>query len=121
GHGFDLDPGLRGERFEEGLPPRGFPHAAVGIHINGSPLRARRADDRGRAEERTSAERQHPTAGHPSCHSPPRFFATPTPPRSPCRSIASHRPLMLHHLRHEQSSTHAAAPPPPPPSPRSPD
>src|SRR5262249_16668758 len=74
GHGLDLDSGLCRERLEEGLPPRGFPYAAVGIHIDRSALRARRADDRGRAEERAGAERQHPTAGYPSGHSPPRFL-----------------------------------------------
>src|SRR5262249_57086680 len=45
---------------------------------------------------------------------PHLVFATPTPRRSPCRSIASHRPLMLHHLRDEQSCADAGGPPPPP-------
>src|SRR6516162_8988008 len=45
---------------------------------------------------------------------PSPVFSTPTPRRSPCRSIASHRPLMLHHLRDEQSCADAGGPPPRP-------
>jgi hypothetical protein len=74
GHGLDRDAGLRRERLEEGLPPGGFPYAAVGIDVDRSALRARRAQDRGRGKERAGAERQRATAGHPSYHSPPRLF-----------------------------------------------
>src|SRR5262249_31256654 len=83
GHRLDLDPGLRRERLEEGLPPRGFPYAAVGIDVDGSALRARRPDDRGRAEERAGAKRQHPTGGISERPFPTPFFATPPPRRRP--------------------------------------
>src|SRR5712691_10840442 len=56
------------ERLEEGLPPGGFPHAAVGIDVDRSRRRAERAHNDGRAEERGGTERQQLAAGDWSGH-----------------------------------------------------
>src|SRR5215471_10393158 len=49
---------------------------------------------------------------------PHPVFCNATTAATPCRSIASHRPLMLHHPRDEQSCVDAGGPPPRPDVPR---